>query len=257
MITKKVILDVDPGIEDAVAMTLALFEPQWEVVAVTATGGNVLPDQATRNVQAIIEQLDPPRWPRLGVASLPDDGLPVHSTEINGADGLGNASFPVSELQHRHLSEKVLLDQIRAAKEDVTLVALGPLTNIDRALHAHPELAGLLGQMVIKGGAFAGPGDITAAAEFNIFCDPPAARRVFRTPTTKTLIPLDVTRQVLFTYDLLDQLPRETSRAGRFLRKVLPFLFRSHRQVLGVEGIYLHDAVARLLRSIRNCSKSK
>jgi purine nucleosidase len=244
MITKKVILDVDPGIEDAVAMTLALFEPQWEVVAVTATGGNVLPDQATRNVQAVIEQLDPPRWPRLGVASLPDDGLPVHSTELNGVDGLGNSSFPVSELQHRHLSEKVLSDQIRAAKEEVTLVALGPLTNIDRALQRDPELAGLVGQMVIKGGAFAGPGDITAAAEFNIFCDPAAARRVFRTPTTKTLIPLDVTRQVLFTYDLLDQLPGETSRAGRFLRKVLPFLFRSHRQVLGIEGIYLHDAVA-------------
>ena len=84
----------------------------------------------------------------------------------------------------------------------MTLVALGPLTNIDRALQRDPELAGLVGQMVIKGGAFAGPGDITAAAEFNIFCDPAAARRVFRTPTTKTLIPLDVTRQVLFTYDL-------------------------------------------------------
>ena len=93
MITKKVILDVDPGIEDAVAMTLALFEPQWEVVAVTATGGNVLPDQATRNVQAVIEQLDPPRWPRLGVASLPDDGLPGHSTEIMVPTAWGTPVF--------------------------------------------------------------------------------------------------------------------------------------------------------------------
>ncbi|HTU23988.1 MAG TPA: nucleoside hydrolase [Pirellulales bacterium] len=244
MITKKVILDVDPGIDDAVALTLALFEPQWEVVAVTASGGNVLPDQATRNVQAVIEQLDPPRWPRLGVASLPDDGLPVHGSAIHGADGLGNSGFLVSELQHRHQSEKVLADQIRAIKEDLTLVALGPLTNVDRAFQRDPELAGMLGQMVVKGGTFAGPGDITAAAEFNIYCDPAAARRVFRTPTTKTLIPLDVTRQVLFTYDLLQQLPGETSRAGRFLRKVLPFLFRSHRQVLGIEGIYLHEAVA-------------
>ena len=79
MIPKKVIIDVDAGIDDAVALAWALFDPQLEVIAVTATGGNVLPDQATRNVQAIIEQLDPPRWPRIGVASLPDEGLPALS----------------------------------------------------------------------------------------------------------------------------------------------------------------------------------
>src|SRR5215213_10079806 len=130
MRTKKVILDVDPGIDDAVALTLALFDPSLEVVAVTAVGGNVGPDQATRNVQAIIEQLDPPRWPRIGVASSSDDGLPANSANIFGADGLGNSQFQVSELQHRHPSEKVICDEIRAAPEEITLIALGPLTNI-------------------------------------------------------------------------------------------------------------------------------
>ncbi len=244
MITKKVILDVDPGIDDAIALTMALFDPQLEVVAVTATGGNVPPDQATRNVQAIIEQLDPPRWPRIGLASMPDDGLPANRTDIFGGDGLGNSNFTVAELHHRHPAEKVLCDEVHAAPEEITIIALGPLTNICRAFQRDPKLQSSIGQIVIQGGAFGGLGDITPAAEFNIYSDPVAARMVFRSPTTKTLVPLDVTRQVVFTYDLLDQLPDDTSRAGRFLRKLLPFLFRSHRQALGVEGIQLHDVVA-------------
>src|SRR5471032_2983258 len=108
MITKKVILDVDPGIDDAIALTMALFDPQLEVVAVTAVGGNTSPAQATRNVQAIIEQLDPPRWPRLGAASEPDNRLSVDRRGLYGSDGLGETSFVVAERQHLLPSEKVI-----------------------------------------------------------------------------------------------------------------------------------------------------
>ena len=90
----------------------------------------------------------------------------------------------------------------------------------------------------------AGPGDITPAAQFNIFCDPESARAVLRSPATKTLLPVDVTSQVSFGYDLLDKLPGEETRAGRFLRKILPYSFRSYRQELGYEDIRLNDAVA-------------
>lgn len=242
--TKKVILDVDPGIDDAIALTLALFDPTVEVVAVTAVGGNVLPDQATRNVQAIIERLDPPRWPRIGRASLPDDGLPANGAHVNGADGLGNANFQVSELQHRHPSEKVICDEVRAAPEQVTIIALGPLTNVARALTRDPGLAELVNSLVIMGGASCVPGNVTPAAEFNIYCDPLAARQVFRATATKTLVPLDVTDRVMFTYDRLNQLPDEESRAGKLVRQLLPFVYRAYRQELGLEHIHLHDAVA-------------
>jgi purine nucleosidase len=203
-----------------------------------------LPDQATRNVQAIIEQLDPPRWPRIGVATLPEMGLPNRKVQLHGADGLGNANFQVSELQHRHPSEKVICDEVRAAPGEVTIVALGPLTNVARAFARDPALAELIGQIVIMGGTLSGPGNITPAAEFNIYCDPESARSVFRTVATKTLVPIDVTGQVTFGYDTLDQLPSETSRTGRFLRKILPCLFRSYRQELGYEHIRLNDVVA-------------
>ncbi|MEX2115035.1 MAG: nucleoside hydrolase [Pirellulales bacterium] len=241
---KKILLDVDPGIDDAVALCLALFDPDVEVVAVTAVAGNVSAEQATRNVQAVIEQLDPPRWPRIGVATQPEFGLPTRTTHAHGADGLGNSNFQVSELQHRHLSEKLICDEVRAAPGEVTIVALGPLTNIARAFARDPALPELIDQIVIMGGTLHGQGNITPAAEFNIFCDPASARAVFRAPGTKTLVPLDVTRQVSFGYDLLDKLPDDRTRAGRFLRKILPHSFRSYRLELGYENIWLHDAVA-------------
>ena len=244
MITKKILLDVDPGIDDAVALCMAMFDPQLEVVAVTAVGGNVLPDQATRNVQTIIEQLDPPRWPRIGEATLPEMGLPIRNVQLHGSDGLGQASFQVSELQHRHPAEKVICDEVRAAPGEVTIVSLGPLTNVARAFTRDPGLPELVGQLVMMGGTLAGPGNITPAAEFNVFCDPESARVVFRSAATKTLVPIDITSQVPFGYDFLDQLPAETSRAGRFLRRILPFLFRSYRQELGFASIRLNDAVA-------------
>ncbi len=241
---KKVILDVDPGLDDAVALCIALFDPRLEVVAVTAVGGNVPPHLATRNVQAIIEQLDPPRWPRIGAASPPDHGLPVDGRFMHGIDGLGGCNFEVAELRTPHPSEKLICDEIRAAPESVTLVALGPLTNVARAFQRDPELPYLVNRVIMMGGTVSGPGNITPAAEFNVFCDPESARTVFRSASTKTLVPLDVTNRILLSFDLLNQLPDESQRVGAFLRKVLPPAFRAYHQEVGIEGIHLHDTVA-------------
>jgi inosine-uridine nucleoside N-ribohydrolase len=240
---RKVILDVDPGIDDAMALCLALRNPDLDVVAVTAVGGNVSPAQATRNVQAIIEQLDPPRWPRLGAASEPDNRLVVDRRNLYGNDGLGGASFVVAERQHLLPSEKVICDQIRDAPHEVTIVALAPLTNIARAFVRDPELSTLVGQIVIMGGTVSGPGNITPAAEFNMYCDPAAAQAVFRSPSTKTLVPLDVTNRIELSYDLFHKLPDESTRVGRLLRQILPPVFRGYRQQFGLEGIHVHDTV--------------
>jgi len=241
---KKVILDVDPGFDDAMALCVALFDPTIEVVAVTAVGGNCPPDQATRNVQAIIEQLDPPRWPRVGAASPGERALPTDGRFRFGEDGLGDVHFQVAELRARHPSEKVISDAVRAAPNSVTIIALGPLTNVARVFLRDPELASLVGELVMMGGTVSGPGNITPAAEFNIYCDPEAARTVFLSPSTKTLIPLAVTNQVMLTFDLFNRLPDESTRAGRFLRTVLPPAFRAYRQRFGLEGIHVHDTVA-------------
>ena len=241
---RKVILDVDPGVDDAMAMSMALFDPRLEVVAVTAVGGNVPPVEATRNVQAIIAQIDPPRRPRIGAASPPDQGLRVEGRYMYGRHGLADEELCVAERHHVHPAEKVICDEIRAAPEAVTIVALGPLTNIARAFQRDPELPSLVGRIVMAGGAVSGSGNITPAAEFNIYCDPPAAQSVFRSPTTKTLIPLDVTNRIILTFDIYNQLPDEKNKIGRLLRKILPPIFRGYRQELGLEGIHVHDSVA-------------
>jgi len=240
---RKVILDVDPGVDDAVAMCVALAAPELDVLAVTAVGGNVLADQATRNVQAIVEQLDPPRWPRLGAASN-ERMLRADARHIFGADGLCGAHFPFAELHHQRPSTKVIIDEVLAAPGDVTIVALGPLSNIAAALQQMPDLAGQIGHLIILGGTVGGPGNITPAAEFNVYCDAEAARDVFRSQVTKTIIPIDVTNRILFGFEMLQKFPDGSSRTSQLLQKVLPGAFRSYRQNLGLEGIHLHDTVA-------------
>ncbi len=241
---RKVILDVDPGIDDAVAVALALCDPRLDVVAVTAVAGNVDAQQATRNVQTIIEQLDPPRWPRLGAASPPDRQPDVDTRHIYGSDGLGESNFAVAELHHQHPSEKLIADVIRGAPQEVTLIALGPLTNVARAFARDPALAEMLTQLIIMGGTVSGPGNVTPAAEFNMYFDPKAARAVFHSSASMLLVPLDVTSQVIWRYDFLEQLPSDASRRGRLLRRILPFAFRSHHLELALEGVHLHDVVA-------------
>jgi purine nucleosidase len=241
---RKIILDVDPGIDDALALAIALFDPRLEVEAVTAVAGNVSAQQATRNVQAIIEQLDPPRLPRIGAASEPEHSLPTDTTHLYGADGLGNARFEVAELHNAHPSDKVIADVLRASPGEVTVVALGPLTNLARVLKRLPDFPDLIGGFIISGGTIEAPGNATPAASLNIYCDPISARHVFRSPAPKTLVPLDITSQVVMTYDLLDLLPSEAVPVGRFLRRILPHAYRTHHQLLGFEGIHLHDTVA-------------
>lgn len=243
---RKVILDSDPGIDDAVAISLALADPRLEVLAVTAVGGNAAAEQTTRNVQTIVEQLDPPRWPRLG-AAMSDRMTRIDARHVFGADGLCGAHFPVAELHHQRPSVKVLCDEIRTSPSEITVLATGPLSNIAVALKQQPDLPAMIGHLIIMGGTLSGPGNITAAAEFNMYCDAEAARDVFRSPVTKTLIPLDVTRHVLFGFDTLEKIPTERTRAGQLLGRILPGAFRSYRQQLGLEGIYLHDAIAVVL----------
>jgi purine nucleosidase len=239
---RKVILDVDPGIDDAVAVALALFHPQLDVLAITATGGSTNAHQATLNVQTIVEQLDPPKLPRLGAAPV-DSPLPEDDRRFHGPDGLGNAGFPVAELHNMHPAEKVLCDEVKTAPEEITIIASGPLTNIAHAMQRDPSFAAGVGRLIIVGGTVSGPGNVTPAAEFNFYCDPLSARTVLGSRMTKTLLPLDVTSQFVMTFDLLDELPPDTTRIGGFLRRVLPFSFRAHRQLLGLEGAYLHAAL--------------
>jgi purine nucleosidase len=236
------IIDCDPGIDDAVALTLALFDPRVEVLAVTTVAGNVPADQATANAQAIVSFLDPPRLPRLGAASAEPLLLP-RPASVHGPDGLGGLELPRVPLHGGHASEKVIWETIKAHPREVTILALGPLTNLSRVLQRDPGIAELIGAIVACGGTVHAAGNATAVADFNFSCDPAAARHVVREPVTKTLVPLETTSQVVYEFDLLDRLPRDFTRAGKILRPMLGHAFRAQRQLLGSEGIRPHSGV--------------
>ena len=243
---RKVIIDCDMGTDDAVALCMALFDNRLEVLAITATEGCVNAEQANNNLQAIIAELDPERYPRLGMACCAEDAPAVDTRFLYGEDGLGNAGFEAMGLQRLHPAEKMIIDCVRANPGEVTVVCLGPLTNIAKAFQRDPGLPALIDRIIMTGGSLTGIGNITPAAEFNFYFDPQSARTVLKSRTTKTLIPLDVTQKVSFGLDMLDELPDVDCRIGFFLRQVLPFAFRSYRQQLGQESITLNDAIGAL-----------
>ncbi len=244
--TRKVVIDCDMGTDDAVALCMALFDPDLEILALTATEGCVTAEQSTRNLQAIIGMLDPDRYPRLGAAQPAENAPPINTSWLYGSDGLGNSGFEVSELHHLLPADKLIIDCVRSHPEEVTIVCLGPLTNIARAFRRDPNIAELVDRLIMTGGSVNGIGNITPPAEFNCYFDPQSAQDVFCSRTTKTLVPLDVTSTIDFDLDLLEKLPGRYSRVGHFLRQILPFAFRSYRQQLGQEHINLNDAVGML-----------
>ncbi|MEM6366416.1 MAG: nucleoside hydrolase [Planctomycetota bacterium] len=241
--TRKIILDCDPGIGDAVAMTWALFDPRLDVVAVTATAGTVDAEQATNNATAIVTQLDPPRYPQFGRAVVPDDAPVLDDSDLNGPDGLGECHFPSVTRQNDHNSDKVMAEVLRRYPDEVTIVCLGPLTNLARLIRRDPTCVPLIDKVVISGGSVSHSGNATVTSEMNCFFDPAAAKSVFASATTKSLVPLDVTEAITFGVSLIEQLPSASTRAGRLLRKILPYYFRRRHQLRGREVIPLQDAV--------------
>ena len=238
---RKVIIVGDPGIDGAFAVTLALFDPQLELLGLAASAGNVSAEQATRNVHILIEQLDPPRWPRLGAA------LPLESNndagKIHGAGGLGGVDFPCAQLHHPHPGDKLICDLVHLYPKEVAVVLMGPASVFARALDRDSEIASLVERLVIVGGTWHEPGDASPVAEFHFYCDPPSARQVLRCGAPITLIPLDVSRKLLFAPTELLQLPAPESRATRFLRQILPHGITGTASLLGVEGFHLLDVL--------------
>lgn len=247
---EKLIIDADPGIGDATAIALALCDPALEIVALTATGGRFPGPIAGRNLQCVTAVLDPDRSPRLGVSDQP--GVPFPATAkslppplLDGEHGLGECNVPISDLHQRHPSPRLLAELVRAQPHQITLLTLGPLTNVELALEVHPDFLQQLKALVVLGGSVAAGGDATAAAEFNCFADPEAARTVLTHPGTKTLVPLDVSRQLMVSFDQYQRWePCGVSRLRQLLEWTLPFALRSSRQHLGIEGVRLPGIVA-------------
>ena len=253
---QKIIIDADPGIGDALAIAIALADPDLDVVALTAVGGAVSAVQAGRNLQALVEALDPPKWPRIGQAEAAQRMLEAESVAppadwanqqrlLHGPDGLGEFPVAVADLHHPRDAAKLMTELAREFPDEITLLTLGPLSNVALAADRDAGFLGSLKSLVCLAGTVTSEGDVTAVAEFNVFHHPEAARVVLKSPIMKSIVPRDVSHRAMLTFDQLDRLGlTESTRCGGLLRHLLPYSLRAHRQHLGVEGIWLAEITA-------------
>jgi inosine-uridine nucleoside N-ribohydrolase len=237
---RKIVLDCDPGIDDAFAIAFACGHPGIELCGVTTVAGNVGLDRTTGNALDVLEFLGRADVPVAAGSPAPLLRAFAGAHDVHGETGLGAARLPAASGKPADAhAVDFLIDTIAAVPGEVTLVATGPLTNIALAVRRHPPLARQVADFVIMGGS-AGRGNVTPAAEFNIACDPEAAAIVFGAGWRVTMAGLDVTHQARANARVRDRL-RALGRLGDEL--LLPGL-RGYRSVAGGAGQPVHDVCA-------------
>jgi inosine-uridine nucleoside N-ribohydrolase len=248
------VIDTDPGIDDALALVLALASPEASIEAITTVAGNVDADQATANLARILAVANATHVaPIAKGAAAPIARSLVTASHVHGDDGLGNldevveadgrprypAPEPVLEMRD---GPDLILDVARRFGEALVVVALGPLTNLAIALDRDRAALARVGRIVVMGGAIGVPGNVTAAAEFNFYVDPEAAATVLEAGLPIELVPLDVTRRVVLSEaELAPRLAAAPSRLARFVAD-----FTRHGFEAGTRGrgLFLHDPLA-------------
>ena len=251
-----VLVDTDPGIDDALALLLAFGSPEVSVEAISTVAGNVPVDAATANVFRILDVARPARWPRVARGAAAPLRRPlVTATHHHGEDGLGNLdrlpggggslSYPAPAHTLEMLDgPDLILETVARFPGELTLVALGPLTNVAIALARDPGGLGRLARLVVMGGAVSVPGNVTPAAEFNFFVDPEAAAAVLGAGLPVEVVALDVTRQTrLSRRALQDRLGGRSDRRARFVQA---FTAHGFDRAAGEDdgGMSLHDPLA-------------
>jgi inosine-uridine nucleoside N-ribohydrolase len=238
-----ILIDCDPGHDDAIALLLALASPEVELLGVTTVSGNQTVEKTTANALRVLELAGGESVPVAAGAGRPLVRELFVAAYVHGESGLDGPALPPpqgSPLEQRAVD--FLAERVLASERPVTLIATGPLTNVALFLARHPGTAAQVERVVLMGGAIA-EGNVTPAAEFNVWADPEAARRVFRSGLDVTMIGLDVTHKALFTGAHAERL-RATGAIGVFVAELFAFYHRFHAETYGFEGSPVHDAVA-------------
>ncbi len=252
MTRQAVIIDCDPGVDDAVALLLALAAPELEVLAITTVAGNVPLKKTTRNALMLRQVAGREDVPVLGGIDRPLRRKPMGAGEFHGEEGLGYmAAFtPTKGVADGH-GVDAIIDRVMARPEkSVALVILGPMTNLAMALRKTPMIAQRLGPVVVMGGARSEGGNITASAEYNIWADPEAADEVLRSACEVVMIGLDATHQVRATEDRIAAMAHLGTVVGDVAAAMLRFSQDVERRIVGGDAPPLHDPcpVAWLIR---------
>jgi len=242
---KKILLDTDPGIDDACAILLALASPEISLEGLSIVHGNCSSEQGTKNALSILELARASHIPVVKGCELPLVQPSLLAPETHGDTGLGYAQLPAArarpKVQH---GIDFLIEQILSSPGEITLVALGPLTNIALAVRQEPRIVEAVKELIIMGGAIRCEGNTTALAEFNIYVDPHAAHIVFHAGMPTTLVPLDVTYQCILTPGDVERLQKIDSPMTQFLVEATRFYMEFHDEYQSIEGCAINDPLA-------------
>ncbi|MDQ3859697.1 MAG: nucleoside hydrolase [Actinomycetota bacterium] len=241
--TVPVLIDCDPGHDDAIALLLALASPELDVLGVTTVAGNQTVAKTTANALRVLEFVARTDVPVAAGADRPLVREPFVAAYVHGESGLEGPELPPPSTEP--LAEHAidfLAERLLASPHSATLVATGPLTNVALLLARHPDAAARAGRLVLMGGSI-GEGNVTPAAEFNVWADPEAAARVFGSGLDVTMIGLDVTHKALMTPEHANRL-RAAGRTGRLVAELFDYFHRFHAATYGFGGSPIHDAVA-------------
>ena len=244
MAVKKIIIDTDPGQDDAIAILLALASPQdIEVLGITAVAGNVPLDLTQKNARIVCELAKRTDIPVFAGCDRPLAHRLVTAEHVHGKTGLDGPDLPdpTMPLQDMHAVD-FIIDTVRQHPSgSVTLCPLGPLTNIASAINKAPDIIEKIDQIVLMGGAYFEVGNITPAAEFNIYVDPEAAETVMKSGSKITMLPLDVTHKALVTRARNDAFRALNTPAGLAVAQMTDFFERFDKEKYGSSGAPLHD----------------
>lgn len=241
MRTRKIILDCDPGHDDAVAIMMAAKHPRIDLLGVTIVAGNQTLEKTTRNGLNVVQHLglDVPVYAGCGIPMVRD--RQVIADDIHGETGLDGPVFePLTKEVEREHAVDFIIKTLMESDGDVTLVPTGPLTNIAMAMRMEPKIIEKIEEIVLMGGAYQ-LGNVTPAAEFNIIADAEAAYIVFNSGRPVTMMGLDLTRQALCYPEIIERMRKIDNKASELFADLMTFFGKTQKAVFGWEGGPLHD----------------
>jgi purine nucleosidase len=243
--SKRILIDTDPGIDDSLAILLALASPEVQVEGITTIHGNCSVDQATINALSILDLAN-------AKGIMVAKGFPIPlvqpsllAAETHGDSGLGYAKLPEPrgrpEVQH---GSDFLIEKIMSNPGEITLVAIGPLTNVAFAIRKEPRIVEAVKEVIVMGGTIRYPGNASPLAEYNVFVDPHAAHMVYHSGMPITLVPLDVTYQCILTPEDVKRLQKNPSPISRFIDDSTRFYMEFHDEYQQIAGCAINDPLA-------------